>query len=94
MDLLLTQKLLFKKRDNEEGFVETETTTASVVVSVVSMVVFLYAVYLSWTCNTAKGYGTVRKVIYAIFAGFFGWLYLLIYFIFWRPGCAVAKSRI
>lgn len=45
----------------------------------------IYAVYLSWSCNTKQGVDTLAKIIYAIFAWFFGMLYLVLYFLFRRP---------
>lgn len=48
------------------------------------------AVYLSWTCNTAAGVDTAGKVIYAIFAYLFGFLYLIFYALFRAGRCAAA----
>lgn len=56
--------------------------------SVLGLLIGIYAAYLSWTCNTVKGVDTVGKVIYSIFAFMFGGIYLLYYFLVNRP-CVV-----
>ena len=54
-----------------------------------SFAIFIAAIYLSWTCNTncEPTMDSVVKGIRAFFAGMFGWLYLIIYFLFWSTGC-------
>lgn len=52
---------------------------------VLGTLVGIYAVYLSWSCNTKQGVNALAKVIYAIFAWIFGMLYLILYFLFRRP---------
>jgi hypothetical protein len=44
-----------------------------------SLVVGIFAGYLSWTCNTVEGVAVPLKVFYAFFAFLFGPLYLIIY---------------
>jgi hypothetical protein len=45
----------------------------------ISLVLGIFAGYLSWTCNTVEGVSTPLKVFYAFFAFLFGPLYLIIY---------------
>jgi len=54
-----------------------------------SLLVLFAAVYLSWTCNTKcePSMDSVVKGVRAFFAGMFGWLYLIVYFLFWSTGC-------
>jgi hypothetical protein len=44
-----------------------------------SLVVGIFAAYLSWNCNTVEGVSVPLKVFYAFFAFLFGPLYLIIY---------------
>lgn len=52
-----------------------------------SLLIGVFAAYLSWSCNTAKGIDTVPKVIYSLFAFFFGFLYLIYYALFRAGRC-------
>jgi hypothetical protein len=47
--------------------------------NIVSFIISVFAVYLSWTCNTAAGMHVVMKVIYGFFAFIFGFIYLMYY---------------
>lgn len=49
----------------------------------------IYAVYLSWSCNSNcyPGMGSVEKIFRAIGAAFGNLGYLITYFIYWRPQC-------
>jgi hypothetical protein len=62
--------------------------------NLVSLVIFVAAIYLSWTCNTncEPTMSTAVKGIRAFFAGMFGWLYLITYFIFWSTQCNKCKT--
>lgn len=44
-----------------------------------SLLVGIFAVYLSWNCNTVEGVSVPLKVLYAFFAFLFGPLYLIFY---------------
>ena len=67
--------------ENSNGF--------GMISSLISFAIFAFAVYLSWTCNSKcfPSMSGFEKVFRAFFAGFFGTLYLLIYFISWSAGC-------
>lgn len=43
------------------------------------VVLGMLAVYLSWGCNTAMGYSTPVKAVFATFAFFFGLTYIVLY---------------
>ena len=59
---------------------------------VVSALISAIAIYLSWSCNTAMGYGTLEKVLYAFGAGFFGVVYLFYYVLFRSDACKAATK--
>lgn len=44
-----------------------------------SLLVGIFAAYLSWNCNTVEGVSVPLKVFYAFFAFSFGPLYLIFY---------------
>lgn len=58
----------------------------------VSTLISVVAIYLSWTCNTALGYGTTEKVLYAAGAGIFGVLYLFFFVLFRSDTCRAAMK--
>lgn len=47
----------------------------------------LFALYLSWECNTQRGLGLFTKLFYGFFAFSFGSLYLLFYIVFINGTC-------
>jgi hypothetical protein len=59
---------------------------------VISVFISALAIYLSWTCNSAMGYGTFEKVLYAAGAGLFGTIYLFYYILFRGDACHVAMK--
>jgi uncharacterized protein YacL len=67
---------------------------ANILSFILSIVVGLYAAYLSWQCNTNIDYNIFLKVIFAIFAFLFGLVYLILYVIMRLDTCSViAKSK-
>jgi hypothetical protein len=52
---------------------------------VLSLAISAYAVYLSWTCSV--GEHAFIRVLSAIFAGFFGVLYIFYYMLFKSRSC-------
>ena len=67
-------------------------TAFRIIYSIISFAVSVYAVYLSWSCNTAANVNVLLKVIYAFFAFIFGFLYLIFYFIFRAGTCTTLKG--
>jgi len=61
---------------------EDDDVAISPLYMVVGICIGVYAAYLSWTCNTAQGIEVPLKVIYAMFAYFFGLIYLVLFMIF------------
>lgn len=67
-------------------------TAFSIIYSIISTAVSIYAVYLSWSCNTAADVNVLLKIIYAFFAFIFGFIYLIFYFIFRAGTCKNLKG--
>lgn len=61
---------------------------------ILSFIIFAFAVYLSWNCNSKcfPSMSGFEKVFRAFFAGIFGTLYLLIYFIAWSANCSTCAK--
>jgi hypothetical protein len=92
MDLFTAAKLYEKRTEKFEGAARGGISAMQVLIYAVSLAVCVYAVYLSWSCNTAAGVNVVLKVVYAIFAFIFGLLYLIFYFIFRAGTCNTLKA--
>lgn len=67
------------------------------VLSIVSILFSLafgaIALYLSWTCNTAVGYGPVLKAIYGSTAFVFGFTYIILYLFLRYDTCMVLMKK-
>ena len=86
MDVILAEKLLHLGDDaTKEG--TTATLGPSYVGILLGIVIGVYAIYVSWTCNSASGISVPLKVFYAFFAYVFGLLYLILHFIFVGGRC-------
>jgi hypothetical protein len=59
----------------------------------ISVAISALAIYLSWTCNSAMGYGTYEKVLYAATAGIFGAFYLFYHILFRGDACHAALKK-
>ena len=64
---------------------DNELNRYDVLVALVSILISIFAAYLSWTCN--KNVGTGMRVIYAFFAYMFGLTYLILFAIFRQGEC-------
>lgn len=89
-DIMIVGKLYADtqpENNNTPGPTKPYTSSSSVSYQsqVFGLIIGIYAAYLSWTCNTAKGVDTVGKVIYSFFAFIFGGFYLIYYFLVNRP---------
>lgn len=81
----LVQSMLEKTEDKKESFTNYNSsgdTSITYTVLIFWVVLGIFAVYLSWTCNTASKAPTFLKIIYAFFAWFFGIFYLIFYFFY------------
>ena len=77
-----------KKEETFEDSATTTTTASYLVSSAVSVLFGIFAVYLSWSCNTEAGINVGLKIVYAFFAFIFGGIYLLFYLLFRAGRCA------
>jgi hypothetical protein len=70
-------------------FIATEKENNNIFGQLISLAIFVFAAYLSWSCNTncLPSMSGIEKGFRAFFAGFFGTLYLIIYLISWSTGC-------
>lgn len=92
IEKLLTGQTMGGKKDkftnyagySYDGFTSSSTNasySSSIWVSLMfSLVISVFCIYLSWTCNTVAKVDTPLKVLYAFFAWFFGIFYLIFYF--------------
>jgi hypothetical protein len=51
------------------------------ILNIVSVLIGLVCIYISWTCNTKEGVNIFAKIVYSFFAFMFGIFYLLYYFL-------------
>ena len=59
---------------------------------ILSALISAVAIFLSWSCNSALGYGTLEKVVYAAGAGLFGTLFLCYHVLFRGDICKAASK--
>lgn len=65
----------------------TKTENMDPLEIILNLSIFVVAAYLSWTCNTKRDVSTPLKVIYALFAGVFGFVYIIIHMILVGGNC-------
>jgi hypothetical protein len=51
----------------------------NIILQIVSLLITIFAIYLSWTHNTALNETQGMKIFYAFFAGLFGLIYIMFY---------------
>ena len=90
------QVLLLTGSANTSTSSSENSSDFGIVNSLISFAIFVFAVYLSWTCNSKcfPSMSGFEKVFRAFFAGFFGGIYLLIYFISWSAGCSTCVPAV
>jgi len=73
----------YKELEKTIYTVDNQTTNTG---SVLTLIVFFIAAYLSWNCNSicTPNMSTIEKVVRAFLAGTFGWLYIIIYFLIYN----------
>jgi hypothetical protein len=55
--------------------------------SIISIIIGIYAAYLSYTCNSKRNMSEALKVFWAIIAYFFGLIYLIYFTLFRSDYC-------
>ena len=84
-----------KKEKYEPAIPNTASQKTWNIISIIlSILIGLFAFYLSWSCNTALGYHIIVKVIFGVFAFLFGLVYLILYIIFRIDTCAKIMKKI
>jgi hypothetical protein len=73
--------------DDEEYIVNNKAKKVSSVTFILMLLINSYAAYLSWECNSAKGYPLALKIVFSFFAFIFGTMYLLYYILFKFDDC-------
>ena len=74
-------------KDDSELSKDGSTLSSNLIVNIVSFIISCFAVYLSWSCNTAIGLPIVLKIIYGFFAFVFGTIYMIYYLLFRGDFC-------
>lgn len=77
-----------KKETFENGFV-----AVSVFSVVLSVLIGVVALWLSWQCNTWMGYHWIIKAIYGAFAFLFGLTYIVLYILLRWDVCMVLRYK-
>lgn len=91
---IVTGRTVVTGRTTLDGKADEEGSIYSTVIGwLITVSVSVLSVYLSWSCNTAQNEPAVIKVVYAFFAFLFGWLYLILYFLFFRTSCSIASMK-
>ena len=80
--------------DEEEEYQNNnKATKISNITFILMLIINSYSAYLSWECNSKKGYPLVLKVVFSFFAFVFGSLYLLYYILFKFDDCNKFNSN-
>jgi hypothetical protein len=101
-DIVMLTQVIAKSNENKSNDptpTPANDATKTVVeyknqISVLGVLLGIFAAYLSWQCNTALGESTGMKVLYALFAYMFGGLYLLYYLLFRYDTCKMAVKQL
>jgi hypothetical protein len=78
--------------EQEEYVINNKANKVSSVTFLLMLLINSYAAYLSWECNTNKGYPLALKVVFSFFAFIFGTMYLLYYILFRFDECNNFRS--
>jgi hypothetical protein len=73
--------------DEDEYVINNKANKVSSVTFLLMLLINSYAAYLSWECNSNKGYPIALKVVFSFFAFIFGTMYLLYYILFRFDDC-------
>lgn len=64
------------------------SSTARIIIFVLTHLVSFFAVYLSWNCSTQQGLALIPKLAWALLAYCFGFIYILAFAFKHRDACA------
>lgn len=82
-----------EQEEEEEYHNNNKASKISNITFILMLIINSYAAYLSWECNSNKGYPLVLKVVFSFFAFVFGSIYLLYYILFRFDECNQFKNR-
>lgn len=88
MDALVILKNLQKNKKKLEKLDETSgSSSMSKYGMFISILIGVYAAYISYDCNSKKNIPEIQKIVYSILAYIFGLIYLIYYFLFRFDSC-------
>ncbi len=79
------EKILRQKKASRESFNENNGFLG--MGGLFSMLIGIWAAYLSWECNTKHNMNIFLKLLWALGAYIFGFIYLIYYFFFRYDSC-------
>jgi hypothetical protein len=86
-DLTALNDIDMNEDDESEYIINNKANKISSVTFLLMLLINSYAAYLSWECNSNKGYPLALKIVFSFFAFIFGTMYLLYYILFRFDDC-------
>jgi hypothetical protein len=86
-DLNMSNDIDMNEDDESEYIINNKANKISSVTFLLMLLINSYAAYLSWECNSNKGYPLALKIVFSFFAFIFGTMYLLYYILFRFDDC-------
>jgi hypothetical protein len=92
MDALMILKKIELNKKKLENLDDTKAKTSKSdgignIGLMISIIIGVYAAYLSYECNSKKDIPEVQKIIFSVLAYIFGLFYLIYYFLFRYDTC-------
>jgi Kef-type K+ transport system membrane component KefB len=93
MDSIYLVKYLSKletlDKNNNKKIENFNSSSVAIGGNIIGLLIGAYAAYLSYECNSRHNMGEPLKIVYALFAFFFGLIYLLYYLLFRSDYCRI-----
>jgi hypothetical protein len=83
----IEEEIYIEDDEEAEYVTNNKANKVSSVTFLLMLLINSYAAYLSWECNSNKGYPLALKVVFSFFAFIFGTTYLLYYILFRFDDC-------
>jgi len=87
MNVNTSNKKMSVEDEEEEYLINNKANKVSSITFLLMLLINSYSAYLSWECNSAKGYPLALKIVFSFFAFIFGTMYLLYYILFRFDEC-------
>lgn len=84
--------IIFQEKENKD-IRDTKYLLIDILNLTLSLILGFIAFYLSWTCNTALNYHILLKSLFGVFAFLFGFVYIILYFLFRWDTCTSILSK-